>query len=442
MRNQLTSDSTPIRSAVEPVPGAKSFADIGVILSPQVYSRRKWSRPPDFQQALLEYDAAAPLAERSAACGSEHRTAKRCGSPLYLSNGNCCGEGEVRVVDVGDVAYHTLRLRPCRCRKWFCVDCAPNMGWALRRKLTERLNLFRRVYGITLTLDGLLFNSPEAAYRYVRENRCLALLVKELHARGHLHTRAYFWVIEFQEETQQAHWHLLVDASFIPFGEIVEIWSTFRPKSAPAMPEKVTAANYKGLPPAFGSVRFTLQKSTPTTAAKYATKYLVKVPSYGFPDWVLDFVGRIPRHGGSKGFLTTDLEPEDKSSCLSRAKVEESSAVHDEDCFCEVCRGEEAARKPRREFRTLRERIAQCKSSSTFVRVPSIFDDNMQVVDGKPAFMGKLEVPFADACLALGIPPGEVHELYLTDSQSAILLELERELLASREENWSQEDEF
>lgn len=442
MRNQLTSDSTSTRSAVEPVPGAKSFADIGVNLSPQVYSRRKWSRLPNFQQALLEYDAAAPHAERSAASKSEHRTAKRCGSPLYLSTSNCCGEGEVRVVDVGDVAYHTIRLRPCGCRKWFCVYCAPKMVWALRRKLTERLGLFRRVYGITLTLDGTLFDSPEAAYRYVRESRCLALLVKELHARGHLHTRAYFWVIEFQEDTKQAHWHLLVDASFIPFGEIVEIWSTFRPKSASAMPERVTAENYKGLPPAFGSVRFTLQKSTPTTAAKYATKYLVKVPSYGFPDWVLDFVGRIPRHGGSKGFLTTDLEPADNSRSNSRAKPEASATVHDEDCFCEVCRGEEAARKPRREFSTLRERIAQCKSSSTFVRVPSFFDENMQVVDGKPAFMGKLEVPFADACEAFGVSPDEVHELCLTDSQCEILLELERELMASREESWSKEDEF
>src|SRR5204863_4397178 len=91
--------------------------------------------------------------------------------------------------------------------------------------------------------------------------RLLALLVRELDRRQYLHSKAYFWTVEFQKATEQAHWHMLLDATRIPYGELVEIWSRFRPATASPLAEKITSKNYKGHAPAFGSVRYTVSGS-------------------------------------------------------------------------------------------------------------------------------------------------------------------------------------
>ena len=155
------------------------------------------------------------------------------------------------------------------------------MGKRLRARLLFVLEKFAPVFGITLTVDGTLFESALAAWQYVMKNRLLYCLVDRLFRRGHLLSRRYFWVVEWQKETEQAHWHLLVEATRVPFGEIVEIWSRFRPKSAPPLPFKVTSENYKRLErPAFGSVRYSRGMSGEgRRAGLYVSKYFTKWPS-------------------------------------------------------------------------------------------------------------------------------------------------------------------
>lgn len=357
-----------------------------------VYARKQRShRKQDESQQVLGFAAPAPLrgAKRSDPPAS---IAPRSGAgePLYLSSGNCCSDSAVIAPEVQPNRTYYV-LRPCLCRKWFCKDCAPIMGRSLRRRLRDRLKAFKRVFGITLTLDGSLFPSPECAWRYVMEKRLLSLFVKKLHAAGFLHTRDYFWVVEWQEDTQQAHWHLLVDASFIPYGAIVEAWSSFRPKWAPRLPKKVTAENYKDLDrPAFGSVRFTLRNCTDVwTASGYATKYLVKIPEYGFPDWILDYVGRVPRYGHSRGFF-----PDDKPA---RRKSSEREPSFDPE-------------RLEREPKTLRERVAQCKQQTTVLRVV-VTKDGGERIESKPEFRQTLKVPFHRACRELGVSPENYREI-------------------------------
>ena len=228
---------------------------------------------------------------------SEHRTADAAGVALFQSYGHCCDKEEddgrlpatapiKSLEEVGEVVGTEFRVRPCRCPRGFCEHCGPKLGWKLRQRLLARLKSFKSVFGITLTLDGSLFTDPREAWSYVMTERLLSRLVRELYRRGRLLSRAYFWSVEFQKDTKQAHWHLVVEAEWIPYGELVEIWSRFRPDSAAPLEEKVTAENYKGRAPAFGSVQFT----RPTDAyrgAYYATKYLVKHPEEGYPEWVL-----------------------------------------------------------------------------------------------------------------------------------------------------------
>jgi len=389
MRSQTTHNDNPNPRKVEPLSTARTFEQVGTVLTKAVYSKEKrWKapKPESPGQGRLFDEEAVRSAERSAAGPSEHRTAERCGSPLYLSIGNRCNETEEQVV-------RTLtKAKPCRCRKWYCPKCAATKGRSLRHRLRERLKEFNGVYGITLTIDGALFLSPYAGWLYVMEKRCLSLFVKKLFERGFLNSRAYFWVLEFQRETLQAHWHLLVDAQFIPFGELVAAWSTFRPSSAPKLAEKITAANYQGMAPGFGSVRFSFQKSAPHQAAGYACKYLIKVPDYGFPDWVLDHEGNVPRHGGSRGFFPPKEKKELKAGT---GKVK----VHPPECMCGDCR--EGITRPghqKKTHRTLRERLAQCEQSSYLVKVPLVMDDDGKLVEGYSEYLRQIPVPFSAIC--------------------------------------------
>ena len=388
-------------------------------LSKPVYAPRKQRRrPPDKNQGDLFADGGsntkasqkgpgeglAAEAARSAAVWSEHRTAAAAGGdgPLYLSSGHCCDETEG--VDVGSV----YRLRPIRCRRWFCRKCGIKQGWELRQKLLRSLESFPAVFGITLTLDGALFESPEQGWLYVMENRLLSRLVRELGSRGLLHTKAYFWSVEFQENTEQAHWHMLLDTSHIPYGVLVEIWSRFRPSFAPPLEEPITAENYKGRPPAFGSVFFSPPRDR-LKAACYATKYLTKYPKQGYPAWVLKRVGRMPRFGHSHRFFPRTVK-------------------HEPGCFCDVCRGEaeppprpkqpkkssEENRTKRRESRTtIGQRVGQCEKEVSILQVRQIMLPDGTITDGATKFDGKLELPIEEACEYLGVDPKTHWELSL-----------------------------
>jgi hypothetical protein len=396
-------------------------ADLSNTTQP-VYERRKRARkPPVANQGQLfaqqwpasKAGSSAPAAapDRSAASGSEHRTAAAAGGsgPLFQYYGHCCNKAVadvqpdastpiLRPEQLGEVVGSEYRIRPCRCRRWFCRYCGPRLGQALRQNLIARLRKFKQVFGITLTVDGKLFADPQNTWSYVMEERLIWRLVRDLSRRGYLNSPVYFWVVEFQKETEQPHWHLLLDAEYIPFGEIVEIWSRFRPDSATPCAQKITAENYRGEAPAFGSVQFTPSDDS-DSAASYATKYLVKYPKKGYPHWVLDRFGRMPRFGHSHGFFP-------------------KRNGHDGMCFCDECRGEAEAkatkqarekpsasstlRRPRL-AKTIRQRLEQCGKSCTIVSVSRVQLSDGTIVDGKAKYDGKLELSFQEACEFLGL---------------------------------------
>lgn len=412
-------------------------------LSKPVYApRKKWQRPPvkdqdappadgdgkakELQTALWEDPAAE--AARSAASGSEHRTAAAAGGdgPLFQYYGHCSDKevsggipsnlGRVYgAEDCGETVGSAYLIRPCRCRRGFCEYCGPRLGYALRNRLALRLRHFNSVFGITLTVDGTLFPSPEAAWSYFSNGGLIGRFVRDLDRRGHLHSKAYFWVVEFQKDTEQPHWHLLLDAGRIPFGEIVEIYSRYRPKDAPPLDEPITAENYQGRPPAFGSVHFS-PPADPLSAAIYATKYLTKFPEHGFPDWVLDRKGRVPRFNHSRGFFP--LIP-----------------GHDPMCFCEECRGaievmklkrekkeakkkEEETESEKRVPTSARQRLDRCGQNCTMVKVNRVQLADGTIVDGRSEFIQTLKISYREACEVAGEPPEVGSRLELTWEQA------------------------
>jgi hypothetical protein len=411
------------------------------LITEAVVERRKWAKRPTANDKLIlfpdgtssdqsgESSGASPpeAPDRSAA-----RTAAAGGDSLFQSYGHCCDKNEVdeflaetdQVLspkDVGDVVGREYRIRPCRCRKWFCPWCGPRQGFRLKQRLQARLASFKAIYGITLTVDGGLFVSQEEAWLYVMQNRLLARFVRELDRSGHLHSRAYFWAVEFQSETEQPHWHLLLDATFVPFGKIVEIWSRFRPQTATPLAEKITGKNYQGQAPAFGSVRFT-SHCDKERAAYYATKYLTKYPQNGYPKWVLNRIGRMPRYGHSHRFFPR-------------------VSGHDPMCFCPECRGEvepAAKQNSKKQVGTTQQvrkpgvptsigqRVEMCGESCSIVRVERVQLPDGTVVDGRGRFEAKLKMSFRKACELLDLSPDGRWQIELSGVEAAELEEIAR----------------
>lgn len=189
-----------------------------------------------------------------------------------------------------------LEVRPCRCRSWFCSGCCVGRGLILRERLLEVVQTFTGLQMWTFTVDPLLFPTPAAAYEYLRNERCLARLIRSLRRQDVLHTPRFFCVAEWQTQTEMPHFHVLLDASFIEFDLVCREWNHFRPESAgPVVGDR----------PGFGAVRFSASKhrfQDPAHATNYACKYLIKHPEHGYPQWVLDRPGQIHRYSVSSGF--------------------------------------------------------------------------------------------------------------------------------------------
>jgi hypothetical protein len=215
---------------------------------------------------------------------------------------------------------------------------------------------------VTLTVDPLLFPDPKTAYLYLMKKRCISVTIQDLDRRGHLATRKYFYVVEWQmASTQLPHFHVLCDTTYIPWETMVESWSKHRPKDAgPVM----------GNRPVFGYVAFTAPKfESPVHAARYATKYLTKFPKKGFPGWVMNMGKgrRVRRYSASRGFWGT-ASPKNTQPKTSR----------------------EGSQK------TYRERVGACGDSVHVFQMGEYLDRNTGELTIERVWLGQLE---ADASL-------------------------------------------
>jgi|GEM_PF-4802201 len=190
---------------------------------------------------------------------------------------------------------HT-EVASCKCRSWFCPHCCLGMGLRLRARVVDVLETFTRCMMVTLTIDPSLFVGPEHAWAHVRAKRCIGNLVRYLDRRGYLHSGRYLAVVEWQQNGMP-HWHLLLDASYIPIDALRKAWNTW-------IPEHVTAEQRQELTAGLGWVRYSKQRfHSRRHAAHYACAYLIKAPKHGYPQWVVDSpVRSVHRYSTSRNF--------------------------------------------------------------------------------------------------------------------------------------------
>lgn len=276
-------------------------------------------------------------------------------------------------------------VRSCGCRSRFCEHCCLPLGLALKRRLLPELTKFTGLMMLTFTIDPELFTSPAEAFEYVTGHRCISVTMQRLFRWGLLHSRRYLWVVEWQKDTGQAHWHVLVDASFIPFEKLCEAWN----RNWPEWEQRVALGR-----PGFGSVRFTVSKfKSPAKAAGYVTAYLTKHPKHGYPEWVLSTqTGRVHRFSTSRGFWSDGSGDDDEVS--SYAATEDQ--VESED---------EQEEEPE-ERRTVRQQLESCGKACAVLHVRQVIDQDTGELLERRKFEFALPVPLLEVLEGLpGLHP-------------------------------------
>lgn len=194
------------------------------------------------------------------------------------------------------------------------------MGRQVRDRLIAVKGRFGKAKMLTLTVDRRNFGSPEEAWAYVTGRRLIPKLLAKLGI-----TR-WVWVLEFQQKTGDGwpHWHILVDVSELHRHQ-VDL------KGAWALWGKTWGVGAVDLAKAPSGM-------TAEHAIFYITKYLLKQPDGGYPEWVL------ARHGirfvqGSRALpaLVSDAPPGRGSPNVNPGQDEAPPAPP-------------AKRKPRRSF--------------------------------------------------------------------------------------------
>lgn len=305
--------------------------------------------------------------------------------------------------------------KPCNCR--FCEECHERLGICLREEVREVIKDWKSPRLWTLTVDPELFDSPEEAFRYVREKRCISELMRSLRKFDYI-GKHYFAVIEYHKNGWP-HWHFIVDAKAlkIPHEYVLERWGKFRPAEAgePRHADScdceqcgcgTTAVRKR---PAFGGVNFAPHQKfqNGTHAANYITKYLVKAPKEGYPDWVLDLRGvNVARYQTSRGFFAgvraeKPKRKEKEEGTKAEANYETTVGAHGDLCMCKSClEGEEPQDEFKREGRaqrSARERVQSCRTEGVLLR---------QWQDGARTrfrFISQLVFPMAECLRMLGV---------------------------------------
>jgi hypothetical protein len=253
-----------------------------------------------------------------------------------------------------------------------------------------------------LTVDPTLFGSGLDAYQWVRQHRGIGGLVRNLKRKGVVLSGRYFCVIEFHnvEHGGWPHWHILVEASFVDVYLLQVLWGRLRPKGIPLV---------KGRPP-FGIVRVTAGRefTNRAHAANYATKYVIKPPKDGWPQWVREFDGRIPRYSASRGFWGTSKRQRGDGP-------EKIGPPHPPECFCEQCREgiNPETGEMRRRRRTIAERVAGCGKGTMLFCVRTRFDEDGELVEKSSAFVGHSMLGIEALCQQANLEPAANGRAYV-----------------------------
>jgi hypothetical protein len=212
----------------------------------------------------------------------------------------------------GEEGHLTVHSKGCRCAT--CERCGPARGWKIRQRLQE-LGIFRSPVLFTLTVDRTKWATPEEAYRDIKEGGYIWRLMRSIGAE------IWFYVVEFQQKSGGGwpHWHIVIEK---------EDWAGRMPKDVLQTAWRLWRDTWK-----IGGVDVKSFAGAGEHAINYVTKYLMKQPVKGYPEWVLVSDQRIRFCAASRSVgplvATVRLETDDDGEEESDEHGEEKSDKHE-----------------------------------------------------------------------------------------------------------------
>lgn len=245
---------------------------------------------------------------------------------------------------------------------WCAKGCGMRLGLALRDCLKVELESFESPFMATLTLNQERFTGPEDGLTWVQQQGVISEFVRILRKAGYLLDRRYVCVMEFQDNGWP-HWHLIFDATFVPFEVLCEAWAQAGWAGRHGVERWGTRPKFegKGQKPPFGAVNFRLKgRNSLGAVCHYLTKYVTKVPDGGWPLWLEKFQGQLRRWSTSRDFWRASPAPR------SARKVTEFSKLRDKyfDPDEEWEEDDEFLRKIGKTKRSIGQRCESCGGAS------------------------------------------------------------------------------
>ena len=211
------------------------------------------------------------------------------------------------------------------CGNWCCPECGAKKGKWLRKILhTQKMELFIIPKLFTFTVNPSAFDSPLQAYRFVRDKNFIPRMMR------YMHIKKWVCVLECQKNGFP-HWHIIADIS-----DLKEAWIKgqgeslkvcFKNPDDKSYHHVLHYVNMKQMHKLWRKwgigeqVDFSRKKGRKNKAHcfNYITKYLIKNPENGFPQWLLDeekvcFVSASKAVGslfGSKSVKSESAEKEE-----------------------------------------------------------------------------------------------------------------------------------
>lgn len=193
---------------------------------------------------------------------------------------------------------YLLRGRDCRCG--CCASCSGKRGHRRAEAVAKVVESFGHWRFLTLTIDGSAFAGKQREiYEHLRESVAVGELMRSLRLRGL--TDRWFCCMEFQGETQQVHFHLIVETltptGFLDARLVQKLWGRFRPEWAGELGKLPNGDERPGV--GFANIP-TRRRYAPGKSAvvAYVTGYLGAAGKNPVPDWWLDSIDE--RHGKSQ----------------------------------------------------------------------------------------------------------------------------------------------
>lgn len=277
-------------------------------------------------------------------------------------------------------------IRVCRvgCRSWFCSTCSYRKGLEVQTEWQAAIATWDAAVMVTLTLDPKLFAGPSEAYGEARKN--IGRLIRDLRRRGVKCSGRWVGVLECHE-SGWPHFHLIVEAQFIPHGLLQELWCSY------------------GMIGRRGVVDIRARRRGQTRAGmvQYVTKYLMKCPKGGWPDWVMNNsvrVFRVLRCRGSLGPVAPMTEVQAETEYRKRLCPAAPVAWESE----RRCIGP-------RVCRSHRERVSSCGSVTAVHRVYRILSDDGEIRRERVRFFGWFFGPAWQLRQLCGVDPESREEL-------------------------------